>query len=157
MSIIPQSEVKWWQQGVIYQIYPRSFMDSNADGVGDLNGIKSKLDYLSWLGVDAIWLSPVFPSPMADFGYDISDYTGIEPVFGTLADFDALLAETHNRGLKLLLDLVPNHTSDEHPWFQAARSSRDNPKRDWYVWRDPAPDGGPPKNWQSHFGGSAWQ
>jgi alpha-glucosidase len=157
MQQVSGPELKWWQSGVIYQIYPRSFMDSNGDGVGDLRGIKSKLDYLTWLGVDAIWLSPIFPSPMADFGYDISNYTDVEPVFGTLQDFDDLLAEVHRHGLKLLLDLVPNHTSDEHPWFQESQASRDNPKRDWYVWRDPAPNGGPPNNWQSHFGGSAWQ
>lgn len=147
----------WWQKGVIYQIYPRSFMDSNGDGIGDLPGIVSRLDYLEWLGVDAIWLSPIYPSPMADFGYDVADYTGVEPFFGTMPDFDRLLAEIHRRGMKLLLDLVPNHTSDRHPWFLEARSSRDNPKRDWYIWRDPAPGGGPPNNWLSAFGGSAWQ
>ncbi len=147
----------WWQTAVIYQIYPRSFQDSNHDGVGDLRGIMGRLDHLTDLGVDAVWLSPIFPSPMADFGYDISDYTGIHPLFGTLADFDALLAAVHQRGLKLLLDLVPNHTSDQHPWFKESRASRDNPKRDWYLWRDPAPDGGPPNNWLSEFGGSAWE
>jgi alpha-glucosidase len=147
----------WWQRGIIYQIYPRSFMDSNGDGVGDLPGITSRLDYLAWLGVDAIWISPIYPSPMADFGYDISDYTDIHPLFGTLADFDRLLAEAHRRGLKVILDYVPNHTSDQHPWFRESRSSRDNPRRDWYIWRDPAPDGGPPNNWRSHFGGSAWE
>jgi alpha-glucosidase len=147
----------WWQRGIIYQIYPRSFMDSDGDGVGDLPGITSKLDYLADLGVDAVWLSPIFPSPMADFGYDVTDYTGIHPLFGTLDDFDKLLAEVHARGLKIMLDFVPNHTSDEHPWFISARSSRDDPKRDWYIWRDPAPDGGPPNNWLSLFGGSAWQ
>jgi alpha-glucosidase len=148
---------RWWQRGIIYQIYPRSFMDSDGDGVGDLPGIASRLDYLQWLGVDAIWLSPIFPSPMADFGYDVADYTDIDPIFGTLADFDALLAEAHRRGLKVILDYVPNHTSDRHPWFIAARSSRANPCRDWYLWRDPAPDGGPPNNWRSVFGGSAWE
>ncbi|HEU5161523.1 MAG TPA: alpha-amylase family glycosyl hydrolase [Thermoanaerobaculia bacterium] len=147
----------WWQRGVIYQIYPRSFQDSNGDGIGDLNGIASRLDYLQWLGVDAIWLSPIFPSPMADFGYDVADYTGVEPMFGTLDDFDRLLGEAHARGLKVILDYVPNHTSEEHAWFRESRSSRDNPKRDWYLWRDPAPDGGPPNNWQSVFGGSAWE
>jgi alpha-glucosidase len=146
----------WWRAGVIYQIYPRSFQDSDGDGVGDLRGIMRRLPYLRELGVDAIWLSPIFPSPMADFGYDVSDYTGIDPLFGTMADFDALLAAAHQHGLKLLLDLVPNHTSDQHPWFVESRSSRDNPKRDWYLWRDPAPDGGPPNNWLSEFGGSAW-
>ncbi|HSK67471.1 MAG TPA: alpha-amylase family glycosyl hydrolase [Anaerolineales bacterium] len=147
----------WWQTGVIYQIYPRSFQDSNGDGIGDLPGITQRLDYLSeTLGVDAIWLSPIYPSPMHDFGYDVADYCDIHPIFGTLADFDRLLQETHSRGLKLILDLVPNHTSDEHLWFIESRSSRDNPKRDWYIWRDPAPDGGPPNNWLSHFGGPAW-
>jgi alpha-glucosidase len=147
----------WWQRGIIYQIYPRSFMDSNGDGVGDLPGITSRLDYLAWLGVDAIWISPIYPSPMADFGYDIADYTDIHPLFGTLADFDQLLAEAKRRGLKVILDYVPNHTSDQHPWFRESRASRDNPRRDWYIWRDPAPDGGPPNNWRSHFGGSAWE
>ena len=147
----------WWQTGVIYQIYPRSFQDSNGDGIGDLPGILQRLDYLNeTVGVDAIWLSPVYPSPMHDFGYDVADYCDIHPLFGSLADFDRLLAETHRRGLKLILDLVPNHTSDEHPWFVESRSSRANPKRDWYIWRDPAPDGGPPNNWLSHFGGPAW-
>ena len=147
----------WWQTGVIYQIYPRSYQDSNGDGVGDLAGIIQRLDYLSeTLGVDAIWLSPIYPSPMHDFGYDVADYTDIHPLFGSLDDFDRLLQETHERGMKLILDLVPNHTSDEHPWFIESRSSRDNPKRDWYIWRDPAPDGGPPNNWLSHFGGPAW-
>jgi len=148
---------RWWQSGVIYQIYPWSFMDSNGDGIGDLNGIAQRLEYLRWLGVDALWISPIYPSPMADFGYDISDYCNIDPRFGTLADFDALLARTHQLGLKLILDYVPNHTSDRHPWFQAARSSRDNPYRNYYIWRDPAPDGGPPNNWLSEFGGSAWE
>ena len=119
---------KWWQQGVIYQIYPRSFQDSNGDGVGDLPGIVSRLDYLEWLGVDAVWLSPIYPSPMADFGYDISNYTDVDPLFGTLADFDRLIEEVHRRGMKLVLDFVPNHTSDQHPWFRESRSSRDNPK-----------------------------
>ena len=150
-------QFRWWQRGIIYQIYPRSFMDSDGDGVGDLSGIRSKLDYLQWLGVDAIWISPIFPSPMADFGYDISNYTDIDPLFGTLDDFDALLADAHHRGLKVLLDYVPNHTSDRHPWFIDARSSRESLKRDWYIWCDPAPDGGPPNNWRSNFGGGAWQ
>ena len=146
----------WWQTGIIYQIYPRSFQDSNGDGIGDLRGIISRLDYVQSLGVKAVWLSPIYPSPMHDFGYDVADYCGIHPLFGTMADFDALLAEIHRRGMKLILDLVPNHTSDEHPWFIESRSSRDNPKRDWYIWRDPAPDGGPPNNWLSFFGGPAW-
>ena len=147
----------WWQRGIIYQIYPRSFMDSNADGVGDLPGITSQLDYIQWLGVDAVWISPIFPSPMADFGYDVSDYTAIHPLFGTLADFDVLLAEAHRRHLKVILDYVPNHTSDQHPWFIESRVSRHNPKRDWYIWCNPAFDGGPPNNWRSVFGGSAWE
>ena len=147
----------WWQEGVIYQIYPRSFQDSNGDGVGDLNGIRARLDDLVALGVDAIWISPIYPSPMADFGYDVADYCGIDPRFGTLADFDALLADAHAKGLKVLLDFVPNHSSSAHPWFVESRASRTNPKRDWYIWRDPAPDGGPPNNWISDFGGSAWE
>ena len=147
---------QWWQSGIVYQIYPRSFMDSNGDGVGDLAGITGRLDYVRSLGVDAIWLSPIYPSPMADFGYDVANYTAVDPIFGDLADFDALVRAAHERGLKLLLDLVPNHTSDEHPWFVESRSSRDNPRRDWYIWRDPAPGGGPPNNWQSNFGGDAW-
>ena len=147
----------WWQTGIVYQIYPRSFQDESGDGVGDLAGIRRRLPYLAELGVDAIWLSPIFPSPMADFGYDICDYIGIDPVFGTMAQFDALLEAAHGHGLKLLLDLVPNHTSDRHPWFVESRASRDNPNRDWFIWKDPAPDGGPPNNWLSEFGGSAWQ
>ncbi|MCL6698045.1 alpha-amylase family glycosyl hydrolase [Sphingomonas sp. NSE70-1] len=147
----------WWERGVLYQIYPRSFQDSDGDGVGDLAGIERRLDYFVDLGVDAIWLSPIFPSPMADFGYDVSDYVGVDPLFGSLEDFDRLLAATHRRGLKLLLDLVPNHSSDRHAWFIESRSSRDNPKRDWYIWRDPGPDGGPPNNWISDFGGSSWE
>jgi alpha-glucosidase len=146
----------WWERGIIYQVYPRSFQDSDGDGVGDLPGITSRLEYLQWLGVDAVWISPIFPSPMADFGYDVSDYTGIDPLFGTRADFDRLLEEAHARGLKVILDFVPNHSSDQHPWFQESRASRDNPRRTWYLWRDPAPGGGPPNNWLSNFGGSAW-
>jgi alpha-glucosidase len=151
------TDAPWWKRGVVYQIYPRSFQDSDGDGIGDLPGIERRLDHLVRLGVDAVWLSPIFPSPMADFGYDVADYTGIEPMFGTLADFDRLLAAVHGRGLRLLLDFVPNHSSDQHPWFQESRSSRENPKRDWYIWRDPAPDGGPPNNWTSDFGGSSWE
>ena len=147
----------WWQSGVIYQIYPRSFQDSNGDGVGDLRGIIQRLPYLAEFGVDAIWISPIFVSPMADFGYDIADYTGIDPLFGNLTDFDELLAAAHQLGLKLILDLVPNHTSDRHPWFIESRASGDNPKRDWYIWHDPAADGGPPNNWLSEFGGRAWE
>jgi alpha-glucosidase len=152
-----RDEQPWWRRGVIYQVYPRSFQDSDGDGVGDLAGIARRLDHIAALGVDAIWLSPVFPSPMADFGYDVADHCGIDPLFGTLEDFDRLLAEAHARGLRLLIDFVPNHTSDQHPWFCASRSSRQSPKRDWYIWRDPAPDGGPPNNWISDFGGSAWE
>ena len=147
----------WWQRGVVYQIYPRSFQDSNDDGVGDLPGIIRRLDYLHWLGVDAVWISPIYPSPMADFGYDVSDYVNISPLFGTLTDMDQLISAVHQLGMKLIQDFVPNHSSDQHPWFQESRSSRLNPKRDWYIWRDPAPDGGPPNNWLSRFGGgSAW-
>ncbi|HET7478582.1 MAG TPA: alpha-amylase family glycosyl hydrolase [Rubrobacteraceae bacterium] len=148
---------RWWERGVIYQVYPRSFQDYDGDGVGDLPGITQRLEYLQWLGVDAVWISPFYPSPMADFGYDISDYTGVHPMFGTLEDFDALVAEAHRLGLKVILDYVPNHTSSEHPWFVESRSSRENPKRDWYIWRDPAPDGGPPNNWVASFGGGAWE
>ncbi len=147
----------WWQRGAIYHIYPRSFQDSNGDGVGDLAGITERLKYCQWLGVSGVWLSPIYPSPMVDFGYDVTDHTDIDPLFGTLADFDRLLAEAHRQGLRLLLDFVPNHTSDFHPWFVASRSSRDHPRRDWYIWRDAAPDGGPPNNWISVFGGSAWE
>jgi alpha-glucosidase len=146
----------WWQRGIVYQVYPRSFMDSDGDGVGDLPGITSRLDYLRWLGVDAVWISPIYPSPMADFGYDVADYTGVHPLFGTLQDFDRLVQAAHARGLRVILDFVPNHSSDQHPWFLESRTSRDNPKRDWYIWRDPAPDGGPPNNWLSNFGGPAW-
>ena len=147
----------WWQRGIIYQIYPRSFMDSNGDGIGDLLGITSRLDYLRWLGVDALWISPIYPSPMRDFGYDVADYTGIHPIFGTLEDFDRLLGQAHARQIKMILDFVPNHTSDQHPWFLHSRSSRASSKRKWYIWRDPGPDGGPPNNWLSCFGGSAWE
>jgi alpha-glucosidase len=147
----------WWQTGVIYQIYLRSFQDTDHDGIGDLKGITRRLDYLAGLGIAAIWISPFYPSPMADFGYDVADYCGIDARFGVLADFDDLLAQAHARGLKVLLDFVPNHTSDRHPWFVASRSSRDSPKRDWYIWRDGTADGGPPNNWISDFGGSAWE
>lgn len=149
--------IPWWQSGILYQIYPRSFQDSNGDGVGDLRGIIQRLPYLCELGVDALWLSPVFPSPMEDFGYDISDYTGIDPLFGTLNDLDSLVTAAHARGLKVILDLVPNHTSNQHPWFVESRSSKDNPKRDWYIWRDGRGEGAPPNNWLSEFGGSSWE
>ena len=153
-----QSEPRvWWKHGVVYQIYPRSFMDANGDGVGDLEGIRRRLDHLDWLGVDAIWLSPCFPSPMMDFGYDVADYCDIDPLFGNLADFDLLLADAHSRDIRVILDFVPNHSSDLHPWFQASRSSRDDPKRDWYVWRDPGPGRTPPNNWLAIFGGPAWE
>jgi len=147
---------RWWQQGIIYQVYPRSYQDSNGDGLGDLNGITQRLDFIKQLNVDAIWLSPIYPSPMHDFGYDVADYTGIHPMFGSMEEFEHLLAEVHQRGMKLILDLVPNHTSNEHAWFVESSSSRNNPKRDWYIWADPAPDGGPPNNWVSYFGGPAW-
>jgi alpha-glucosidase len=153
----PAEKHLWWQTGVIYQIYPLSFADSNGDGYGDLPGILGKLDYLQWLGVNALWISPIFPSPLADYGYDVSDYRGIHPLFGTMADFDRLLAACHERGLKLLLDYVPNHTSDQHPWFLESRSARNSPKRDWYLWREASRDGRAPNNWLSVFGGSAWQ
>jgi alpha-glucosidase len=146
----------WWQNGILYEVYPRSFQDANGDGIGDLQGILERLDYLAGLGIKALWIAPFYPSPMADFGYDIADYCNVDGIFGTLADFDRLLAAIHERGLKLILDFVPNHTSDQHPWFLESRSSLDNAKRDWYLWRDPAPDGGPPNNWQSNFGGPGW-
>lgn len=152
-----RQRLAWWKEGIIYQIYPRSFQDSNGDGIGDLPGIIERLEYLHWLGVRTIWLSPIYPSPMADFGYDISDYRDVHPMFGTLHDLDRLIKETHKRDMKIILDLVPNHTSDEHPWFIESRSSRDNPKRDWYLWYDAKPDGSYPNNWRSAFGGSAWQ
>ena len=146
----------WWREGVFYQIYPRSFQDSNGDGVGDLRGIIDRLDHLNGseasLGIDAVWLSPFYPSPMADFGYDVADYRDVDRIFGSLADADTLLAEAHRRGIKVIIDLVPNHTSDRHPWFAAARSSRNDPKRDWYVWADAAKGGGPPNNWRAVFG-----
>jgi alpha-glucosidase len=149
----------WWKHALVYEIYPRSFQDSNGDGVGDLNGITSRLDYLKDLGVDAVWLSPIYPSPQVDFGYDISDYEQVDSQYGTLADFDRLEAESQKRGIRIIMDMVMNHTSDKHPWFIESASSKTNPKRDWYVWRDgtaPGP-GHPPNNWQSIFGHSAWQ
>lgn len=149
-------DTPWWKSAVVYQIYPRSFCDSNGDGVGDLAGVRSKLDHLERLGVDAVWLSPFFRSPMRDFGYDVSDYCDVDPLFGDLADFDALVADCHARGIRVVIDWVPNHSSDLHPWFQEARASRSAPKRDWYIWRDGTPDT-PPNNWRSAFTrGPAW-
>jgi alpha-glucosidase len=145
----------WWRRGIVYQVFPLTFMDASGDGIGDLAGITSRLDYVASLGVAAIWLSPIHPSPWVDFGYDVADYVDVDPRFGTLADFDRLVGEAHRRGLRVILDFVPNHTSDQHPWFVQSRASRDNPKRDWYIWRDPRPDGGPPTNWMSYFG-PAW-
>ena len=155
--------LQWWQTGVIYQIYPRSFQDTDGNGVGDLRGITARLDYLAGLSVDAIWISPFYPSPMKDFGYDVADYTGVDPLFGTMEDFDALLREAHARGLRVILDFVPNHSSDEHPWFVESKTSATNAKRDWYLWRGPSDDYGKParerlpNNWMSHFGGPAWE
>ena len=150
-------EKNWWKEAVAYQVYPRSFNDSNNDGIGDLPGMVEKLDYLKDLGIDVIWLSPMYKSPNDDNGYDISDYQDIMEEFGTMEDFNHLLSETHKRGMKLILDLVVNHTSDEHPWFIESRSSKDNPKRDWYIWADPKPDGSEPNNWESIFNGSTWE
>lgn len=147
----------WWRGAVIYQVYPRSFQDEDGNGVGDLAGITLRLHYIRQLGVDAIWVSPFFKSPMKDFGYDVEDYTAVDPLFGTLADFDELLRKAHALGLKVLIDFVPSHTSDRHPWFQESRQDRTNPKADWYVWADPKPDGSPPNNWLSVFGGVAWE
>lgn len=147
----------WWHGATIYQVYPRSFQDTNGDGIGDLEGIRRRLGYLAELGIDAVWVSPFYPSPMADFGYDVADYCGVDPIFGRLDDFDRLVAAAHAYGLRIILDFVPNHTSERHPWFVESRKGRTSPKRDWYIWRDPAPGGGPPNNWLSHFGGSAWE
>jgi alpha-glucosidase len=147
----------WWRGSVTYQVYPRSFQDSNGDGIGDLPGITQRLGHIADLGVDAVWLSPFFRSPMADMGYDVSDYTDVDPVFGTLADFDALMARARELGLRVIIDQVLSHSSDQHPAFAQSRASRDNPKSDWYVWADPRPDGSPPNNWLSVFGGTAWQ
>ena len=149
-------ELQWFKKGTIYQIYPRSFNDSNGDGIGDLRGIIEKLDYLQSLHVDILWLSPIFSSPNDDNGYDISDYCSIMPEFGTMKDFDELLKKTHEKGMRLILDLVANHCSDEHKWFEEAKKSKDNPYRDYFHWRKPSSDGGPPNNWKSFFGGSAW-
>ena len=151
------TSAQWWRGGVIYQIYPRSFQDSNGDGIGDLAGIVQRIPYLAELGVDAIWISPFFKSPMKDFGYDIADYRDVDPLFGRLADFDDVVRAAHGHGIKLLIDQVPSHCSDQHAWFVESRSSRHNPKADWFVWADPKADGSPPNNWLSIFGGSAWQ
>ncbi len=151
-----QTTHDWWRSAVIYQIYPRSFQDSNGDGIGDLGGIVDRLDHVASLGVDAIWVSPFFPSPMRDFGYDVSNYCDVDPMFGTLHDFDRLIARARALGIRVLIDLVFNHTSDQHPWFRESRACRDNPRANWYVWADPRPDGTPPNNWLSIFGGSAW-
>ncbi|MEQ8968112.1 MAG: alpha glucosidase [Azospirillaceae bacterium] len=147
---------EWWRGAVIYQIYPRSFRDTDGDGIGDLPGVRERLAHVAALGADGVWLSPFYPSPMADFGYDIADYTGVDPVFGTLADFDAVVAEAHRLGLKLIVDQVWSHCSDRHPWFEESRADRINGKADWFIWADPKPDGAPPNNWQSVFGGPAW-
>ena len=146
----------WWKDGIIYQIYPRSFQDSNNDGIGDLRGITDRLDYIKELGVDAIWLSPVYPSPDCDFGYDVSDYVAIDPKFGRMADFEELLDQAHQRDLHVIMDLVLNHTSDQHQWFIESKKSKDNLYHDWYIWRDPKPNGSQPNNWESIFGGSGW-
>jgi alpha-glucosidase len=153
----PDANNPWWKEAIIYQVYPRSYLDTNGDGVGDLPGITAKLDYIASLGVDIVWLSPFFKSPQKDFGYDIADYCDVDPMFGTLADFDTLVEKAHRLGLKIMIDQVMSHTADNHPWFVESRSSRDNPKSDWYVWADPLADGNPPNNWLSVFGGSAWQ
>ena len=147
----------WWKEAVFYQIYPRSFMDSNGDGIGDLRGITSRLDYLKYLGVDVIWLSPVYQSPNDDNGYDISDYRDIMDEFGTMEDFDEMLAQAHKRGIRIVMDLVVNHTSDEHKWFMESRKSKDNPYRDYYIWREGKEDGSAPNNWGACFGGPAWE
>lgn len=146
----------WWRRAVVYQIYPRSFQDSNNDGIGDLQGVIQRIPYLEQLGVDAVWLSPFYPSPMKDFGYDVANYCDVDPIFGSLEDFDKMLAALHEVGIRVIVDLVPNHSSDEHEWFRESASSRDSKKRDWYIWRDAAPDGGVPNNWSSFFGGPAW-
>ena len=153
----PKEDIEWWRGGVIYQVYPRSFADTNGDGLGDLPGITAKLDYIAKLGVDCFWVSPFFKSPMKDFGYDITDYCDVDPMFGTLKDFEAMMQRSRELGLKVMIDQVYSHTSDRHPWFEESRSSRHSPKADWFVWADSKPDGSPPNNWLSIFGGSAWQ
>src|SRR5271170_5204018 len=156
-SSAPAANDPWWKHAVIYEIYPRSFQDSNGDGIGDLNGITQRLDYLQGLGVDAIWIAPIYPSPQVDFGYDISDYQNIDPQYGTMADFDRLVAEAKKRKIRILMDMVMNHSSDKHKWFLESESSKTNPKRDWYIWRDGKGPDLPPNNWQSIFGHSAWK
>ncbi|MGB3407945.1 MAG: alpha-amylase family glycosyl hydrolase [Jannaschia sp.] len=155
-QLSPDINPDWWRGGVIYQIYPRSFQDTTGDGIGDLNGITARLPYVASLGVDAIWISPFFTSPMKDFGYDVSDYCDVDPMFGSLADFDRLVETAHRLGVRVMIDLVLSHTSDQHPWFQESRANRSNARADWYVWADPKPDGTPPNNWLSIFGGTAW-
>ena len=155
-AIEADTAARWWREAVVYQIYPRSFADGNGDGVGDLLGARARLPYLAHLGIDAVWLSPFYPSPMRDFGYDITDYCDVDPLFGTLDDFDGFLADAHAHGIRVIADFVPNHTSDMHPWFLASRASRDGPQADWYIWADAAPEGGPPNNWRSVTGGPAW-
>jgi alpha-glucosidase len=157
VSLIADQKLSWWQQAAFYEIAPISFQDSDGDGKGDLAGLLSRIDYLEWLGVDAVWLTPIYPSPMLDLGYDISDFCNVHPQFGTLEQFDAIVEQLHRRDIRLILDFVPNHTSDQHPWFADSRSSRQAGKRDWYIWSEPGPNGGPPNNWQSRFSGSAWQ
>ena len=152
----PEDRAPWWRGATLYQVYPRSFADSDGDGVGDLAGIARRLPYVASLGVDGVWISPFFKSPMRDFGYDVADHCGVDPRFGTLADFDALVAQAHRLGLKVVIDQVWSHTAAEHPWFQESRASRDNPKADWYVWADAKADGSPPTNWQSWMGGPTW-
>lgn len=148
--------MSWWKQSVFYQIYPRSFADANGDGIGDMRGIINKLDYLQWLGIDAIWLSPHYPSPQIDVGYDVADYVNVAPEYGTLDDFREFLNESHKCNMRVIIDIVLNHSSDQHGWFLESKSSRDNPKRDWYIWRDGVGDN-PPNNWEAIFGGSAWE
>src|SRR4051812_22455554 len=150
-------EAAWWQNAVFYEIAPISFQDSNGDGKGDLPGLIGRLDYLEWLGVDALWLTPIYPSPMLDLGYDIADFCAVDPAYGTLQDFDRLVSSLRARGMHLILDFVPNHTSDQHAWFKESKASRNNARADWYLWADPAENGGPPNNWLSRFGGSGWE
>jgi alpha-glucosidase len=156
-TMAQQDSHLWWQTGIFYEVYLRSFQDSNGDGIGDLRGILQRLDYLQWLGVTALWVTPFYPSPMKDFGYDISDYSAVHPLFGTMSDFDELVREAHRRNMKVVIDFVPNHTADQHPWFVESRSSKNNPKRNWYYWQDAKPNGDPPNNWLGVLGGPAWE